>query len=182
MASLKALSGMVALVLTLGISQNAAAEEPEDHGIFFGGVSGLGGAWIRHPELSGELRPGAYVALQMGWSLSQRLALGGEFTTWGTSILGTPVHLHTIGPRVEMAVHDHHSGPFVGLTVGLALTEGELEARAGGGAALVGGYRWPLGRWTTIAIEAGSHGHLYDNGSAVFPIVALQLRFHGSSP
>lgn len=170
---------LAAAILLVGLSAADGAHASEEGtGIFFGGAAGGGVAWVDHPGLSGDARPGGYVALQFGWNLSPRFSVGGEFTTWGTSPLGTPVHLHALGPRVEFAPHAR-AGLFVAGTVGLALTEGEVNARAGGAGVLSGGYRWGLSQWTTLAFELGAHGHLYSDGSAMFPVAALQLRFHG---
>lgn len=172
---------VLAWMLTPWAASGALAEEQESRdGIFFGGAAGVGVPWVDHPDVSDAFRFGGYWALQVGWQLSPRLTLGGEFTTWGTSIVGTPVHLHTIGPRLELSTDRLVDGLFVGATAGLALTEGDLDARAGAGAALVGGYRWALGRWTSLAIEVGAHGHVYGDGAAAFPIAVLQLRFHGA--
>lgn len=168
----------VLLFSSVGAAE-ALAQEQDRPGIFFGGTLGGGGAWVDHPDVDDELDLGGYWSLHGGWQVSPRIALGGEFTSWGTDIRGVPVHLHTIGPRLEVAIDDIFSGFFVGGTAGLALTEGDLEARAGGGAAIVAGYRWPIGKWTTLAFEAGAHAHIYDDGAAAFPIAALQLRFHG---
>jgi hypothetical protein len=161
----------------LAVTNAQASEDNQD--IFFGGVAGGAVAWIDHAELSKEARPGNYLALQFGGALSRRFSLGGEFTVWQTSVLGTPVHLHTIGPRVEFAPRPR-TGLFVAATAGLALTEGELKARAGVGGALYGGYRWAMLPWMTLGFEAGGHAHAYENGAAAFPLVAIQARFYGS--
>jgi hypothetical protein len=93
------------------------------------------------------------------------------------------VHLHTIGPRIDVTLAPGGlSGPFIAAVPGLALTEGDLEARAGAGAALLGGYRWRPWNWFTVTGLAGFHAHRYDDGSASVPYVAIELRFHGATP
>lgn len=76
---------------------NGQEETHRLQGIFFGGSGGIGGARIDHPEGTTGLKGGGVAALTFGW-VFRRWAIGGELTSWGTSILGTPVHLHTFGP------------------------------------------------------------------------------------
>lgn len=149
-------------------------------GIFFGVTGGLGLARIDHPDLDSALRPGAIIDLAFGWHFARRWSVGGEFFTWETSATGTPVHLHTIGPILEFRPSGDE-GPLVRGSAGLALTEGEGDvARAGGAAAIGVGYAWRFA-WITLTAEAGVHGHAYENGSAVLPLVGVQLRFNGST-
>jgi hypothetical protein len=177
---LRSRATFVLLLGLLGSSAELRAEETRlAPALFFAGSGGFANAWIDHPDIGARARPGAYVGLLFGWTLSERWAVGGEFTTWGTSPLGTPVHLHTIGPRLEFSPAGM-AGLLVRSTVGYSLTEGELRARAGAGAALTLGYRWFPRRGVAIAGEAGAHGHLYGNGTAAFPFAALEVRFYGS--
>lgn len=177
---------MLAVVFPMGLLQPAAASADSrpgavTPGVFFGGTGGFGMARISHPELERGLRPGGYVVLDFGWALTERWSVGGEFSAWGTSPLGTPVHLHTIGARADFAPWGP-AGAFGRLTAGYSLTEGDLAERAGLGGALAGGYRWFATRWISLAPEAGVHAHLYENGNAVFPFLALSVRFHGLTP
>ena len=168
---------VVALSMAAG---NASAQSaPPAPGIFFGAGAGFGLAKIDHPQLGGELRSGAVVDLHFGWQLSSQWSVGGEFPTWGTSPLGTPVHLHTMGPRVEFSPFER-GGVFVGATLGFALTEGAVKARGGVGVVPRVGYAWMISPWTGIAVEAGAHVHGYGDGSALTPFVGLRLRFHGA--
>ncbi len=159
----------------------AAADVDLSPGIWFSGTAGVGTPRIEHPELGTKLRPGGYMVLAFGATLSSSWQVGGEFTTWETSPLGTPVHLHTIGPRIEYLPRGP-GGVFARGTLGMALTEGKVEARAGGAAAIALGHRWMLASWIGLAVEAGAHGQAYGNGSAVIPFLAVDLRFFGLIP
>lgn len=157
------------------------AAEPDDRrGIFFGANASPGTAVVRHPDLDRSPRVGFVIELQFGVKLGRHVSLGGQFTTWGSSALLTPYHLHTLGPRIEIADRDRR-GPFFSATLGEALTEGNRSSlvRAGGAAALAGGYAFPVASWVSLAAEGSAHGHLYANGNALLVFAGLRVRFHG---
>lgn len=80
-------------------------------------------------------------------------------------------------PRIDHPQLDTTSRSPYGLVVaGIALTEGKVDVRLGGTLSAGAGYRWALGRWASMAAEAGAHVHLYENGSAVFPYAGVHLR------
>jgi hypothetical protein len=170
------------LLVLLGSAGAARADTTERDHIFFEVAAGGGLAWIDHPEASRSGKPGAVPVLAFGWAPNRRWAIGGEFTTWLTNHLATPVHLHTIGPRIELAPNGP-LGLFARGTLGYALTEGNLiEVRPGGGAGLSAGWRWQIGRGVALAASAGAHAHLYASGTALFPFVSAELRYYGARP
>lgn len=155
-------------------------DRPVAPGIFFGGSLGFGVARIRQPGLERDLRPGAVWDLHFGWNPSPSLSVGGVFFTWATSVLLEPVHLHTLGVRLEHRPGGM-DGPFVGGTSGVGMTEGEAGNRIGGAQTVHVGYRLGLGRWSALAVRAGVHGHLFGDGHTVFPVALLELRFRGAT-
>jgi hypothetical protein len=167
-----------ALAVMLAESDAFAQETSLVPGVFFGGSAGGGLARIDQPGLSERWRPGAIWELGFGWQLTDALSIGGQFSTWGTELTLEPVHLHTIGARIDYAPFDE-TGPFVGGISGLALTEGEAGNRAGFGQSLHLGWRSRLAQWLTGAALAGTHGHVYEDGWAALPFAMLELRVHG---
>jgi hypothetical protein len=121
------------------------------------------------------------VNFEVGARPWRAVSLGGEFVTWETSPLGIPVHLHTLGGRVDLAP-DPRDGVFVSGSAGMALTQGDIINRAGGAAALVGGYRLPFVPWLSGLVEAGAHGHIYADGSALLLLASVGLRAHHGGP
>jgi hypothetical protein len=170
------LAALLVLVVTDAHAQQG--QETLAPGVFFGGSLGGAVARIEQPALSERWRPGALWELHFGWQLSEPWAVGGQFTTWGTELTLEPVHLHTIGPRLEFAPLGL-VGPFIGGVTGLALTEGDAGNRAGLGQSVHGGWRIRLARWATIAGLAGAHGHVYGDGWAALPFAVAELRIHG---
>ncbi|MFB6351455.1 MAG: hypothetical protein ABEN55_09690, partial [Bradymonadaceae bacterium] len=159
-------------------SRPAAGTAP---GIYFGGSIGVSTMRLEAPDLTDEWREGAVWDLHFGWQVSPRWAVGGQFLTWGTELTLEPVHLHTIGATFEFRPFPDR-GLVVGSTTGLALTEGELDNRAGFAQALTAGWRWPVARWIVLSTRLALHGHLYSNGNALFPLVAVAGRYYGITP
>jgi hypothetical protein len=86
-----------------------------------------------------------------------------------------PLHVHTVGPRLDFLPFGS-SGPFVGVTAGVALMQ-DLAFRSGFGAAARIGYEYTPFDVMGVLLEAGAHGQVYSDSSATLPYVSLQLRF-----
>jgi hypothetical protein len=174
------LPALLAALLVLVVTEARAQRDQQTlaPGVYFGGSLGGAVARIDQPALSDRWRPGALWELHFGWQLSERWAVGGQFTTWGTELTLEPVHLHTIGPRVELAPW-RIAGPFIGGVTGLALTEGDAGNRAGVGQSIYTGWRIRLAQWVTVAGLVGAHGHVYGDGWAALPFAVAELRIHG---
>ena len=92
----------------------------------------------------------------------------------GGLLVALPVHLHTIGPRVEFTPSGS-DGLYLGLTAGAAVVQ-DLPTRLGGAVAGRAGYRFRPIDALGFSIEAGCHGQLYKDASAAFPFAAVQMR------
>lgn len=172
--------GVACLLLVFAWSPQVRAEDEVTPGVFLGAIGGVGFPRIEHEDLEDPSRPpGAFYTMGFGIAPSERWAVGFEFSTWGTNVLLVPVHLHTLGPRVEWAPYGR-TGPMLGVIAGLALTMGEVQSRAGVAGAGLAGWGWSMGRWATVILESGVHGHLYDEDrTVVLPYAGIQLRLHG---
>ena len=149
--------------------------------VFLGMSVGAGLARIGQAGLSIEPRGGVEYDAVFGFGLTRRWAAGVELATWQPLNLdGNPSHVHLFALRVEYTFGPE-DGLVMGTSLGMGVGDGSQTKRLGEGGGLQLGYRWPVGRGVTLAAEAGVHGVLYADGSAVIPFAALQLRFYGRS-
>lgn len=170
----------------LGLSLAPARARGDDprarRELFFGLAVGGGVAWTEHPEVSTDPRAGVTWDIVFGWRLAERWALSVALTTWQTTFLGTPYHLHTLAPRVELNPLGRE-GPFLLGGFGLGMVDGDVSKRAGLAVTSAAGWRWGLGRGVTLSAQAGILAQwdvlFGDGGRAVEPFGALELRFHG---
>jgi hypothetical protein len=83
-----------------------------------------------------------------------------------------PIHIHTVGPRVDFAPLGPN-GPFIGLTAGASIVQ-DVTFRLGGAGAARAGVRWQPVSALALSLEAGAHGQVYSEGSAALPYAAFQ--------
>ncbi|MBI5515570.1 MAG: hypothetical protein HY909_17450 [Deltaproteobacteria bacterium] len=157
-----------------------AAAQPWAPGLFFGTTMGVGAGWLEHPQVSEGPRAGFVWDVLAGWQLSPRWAAAAVLTSWQLTPIGTPWHLHTFGARVELAPWEARAWYFAGV-LGLAMTDGDVQKRAGVGAGVTVGHRWALNGWVSLAAEGGVLAHAYSDGWAAQPFLVAHLRFHGRS-
>ncbi|MBP3192081.1 hypothetical protein [Natronogracilivirga saccharolytica] len=152
-----------------------------NRGIFFGGSFSGSMAWIDYPDEDQSGKAGAVFDFNFGWWLSPRLMLGGHYGTWGTSIIGTPLHLHLVGPRIDYRLKESpgFDGVFVTFAPGLALIEPVDEAHSGIGGIIKGGYRYQWEDFTTVGAHVGLKSHLFADGFTVIPFAGVNVQFYG---
>lgn len=167
------------------LASPAQAHEPEPEGrgstIFIGMNLGLGAARIAQPGLGRQPRLGLEYDAAFGFGLTRRWAAGLELATWQPfNIDGNPSHIHMFAWRLEHTFGDR-DGLVATTALGLGLGDGRKTKRIGSGGLLQLGYRFPVARNVTLALEGGVRGVISTDGSSVAPFVALQLRFYGRS-
>lgn len=148
--------------------------------MFIGGRVGASAFSYDHPEVPSGAHPGVITDYIFGLELTPMWSLAIELDTSQDDLFGRPFHLHTFAPRIELA-SGRGDAPFVAASLGLGLTDGDVEKRAGLAGALSVGYRVMLSE--TIAVEAEGAGmtHVYPQGRFAFGgLVATHLRFYGT--
>jgi hypothetical protein len=98
----------------------------------------------------------------------------------GGIVIHQPFHVHTLGPRVDYLPFGNDS-LFIGVTAGAAMMQ-DLDFRAGFAAAARAGYEYRPYSVFGISVEAGAHGQVYSDSSAVLPYAAVQLRLLAETP
>lgn len=164
--------------LALSLAPSVLRAQTRAPGMFFGTTVGGGVAWIAHPEITPNARPGVVWDVVFGIHLTRRWSVGAALTSWQDSAIGTPAHLHTFAPRVELTLGPN-DGLYLAALAGLGMTDGDVHKRAGFGAGASVGYRIALNDWVSLSAEGGVLAHAYGDGWAAQPVLALHLRFHG---
>ncbi len=150
-----------------------------DGTVFFDASVGAAVARVDSPGVSGDPQLGVSWRVGVGWSPSALFAVGFSFATWQRSALGTPIHLHALGPRFEITPSGG-DGLVTTLAVEYAETDGDAPKRYGGALTPSLGYRFRANRWLSPTLRFGADLALYDGGgSALVPFVELELRVYG---
>jgi hypothetical protein len=98
-----ALARAFALLAGLLASGDANAQmQGRAEAVFFDGTVGAGVARIDSEGVGTTPMLGATWRVGVGWSPSAVVALGFSFATWQRNAVGTPIHLHALGPCVEL--------------------------------------------------------------------------------
>jgi hypothetical protein len=98
----------------------------------------------------------------------------------GGIVVRQPFHIHTLGPRLDYLPFGDQ-GLFFGVTAGAALMQ-DLDFRGGFAAAARAGLEWRPYKVFGISVEAGAHGQVYSDSSAVLPYASAQLRLMAEPP
>jgi hypothetical protein len=146
--------------------------------VFFDGTVGAGLARIDSPGVDIVPSLGVTWRVGVGWSPSAFFAVGFSFATWQRNAVGTPVHLHALGPCFELTPGGG-DGVVVSLAVEYAETDGDAPKRYGGALTPALGYRFAPGSWLAPTVRFGADLARYDGGSAIVPFLELEVRAYG---
>jgi hypothetical protein len=146
--------------------------------VFFDGTVGAGLARIDTAGVDSSPTLGATWRVGVGWSPSAIFAVGFSFATWQRNAIGTPIHLHALGPCFELTPGGG-DGVVVSLAVEYAETDGDAPKRYGGALTPALGYRFAAGSWLAPTVRFGADLARYDGGSAIVPFLELQVRVYG---
>jgi hypothetical protein len=176
-----------AVSVALLIMAVAVQGHTQDRGdtIFFSTAVGLGEAWPDDVQFDRGPTLGVAWEVLVGWGLTEYLAVGIDFGTWQTSLLGLPFHFHNgFTPRLEWTPFGG-DGLFFGVGSGLGTTDGVVppnRTRHGIAVNPRAGFRWALPGGAAVATVVGAWVHHYPGqGTAVVALSVLEIRMYGST-
>jgi hypothetical protein len=91
-----------------------------------------------------------------------------------------PLHLDTLGPRLDYLPFGADS-VYLGVTAGAAMVQ-DLSFRGGVAVAARAGFEWRPYSSLGLSLEAGAHGQVYSDSSAVLPYAAVVMNLLAPPP
>jgi hypothetical protein len=98
----------------------------------------------------------------------------------GGVVTKQPFHVNTLGPRLDYLPFGSDS-VYIGATAGAAMMQ-DLSFRGGVAVAARAGFEWRPYSAIGFSLEAGAHGSVYSDSSAILPYAAIQMRLLAPMP